>query len=176
MSKAVNAAIIDTFCKDLDGQESCVVVSWEGMNVAETVALRAKLRAQSFRMRVVKNTLAAVAFERAKFTGLGSRLGGQSAVIFGGEGAIGIAKLLVEEVKTNKKLKIRLGYCDGEVLDAAGVQVLSTVPGRKELMGMVLGGFFGPASDMARNLDGLFTEFHGLVEALETKKSAEGGS
>jgi len=175
MSKAVNSALVETLSKDLEGHESCIVVSCEGMTVAETVALRAKLRAQNYRMRVVKNTLASLTLERHKFSGLGARLAGPNALVFGGEGAIGIAKLLVEEARTNKKLKIRAGFCDGEVLDLAGVETLSKVPGRKELFGMVLGGLFGPAIDMARNLDGLFTEVHGLIEALENKKAAEGG-
>ena len=37
-----------------------------------------------------------------------------------------------------------------------------------------MGGFFGPVSNMAQNLDNLFTEMHGLLEALvESNGGAE---
>jgi large subunit ribosomal protein L10 len=169
MSKAVNASMIETLAKDLEGSDSCVLIGWEGMTVHETVALRSKLRAQNFRMRVVKNNLASITFDQVEMKGLGSRLAGPSAVVFGGEGAIAISKILVAETATNKKLKIRGGYSEGEVLDPAGIDALSKVPGRQELLSMTLAAMFGPASDMARSLDGLFSEVHGLIEAIEKK-------
>src|SRR5438874_1715091 len=81
-----------------------------------------KLRAQNFHMRVVKNTVASLAFEKGGMKGLGARLSGPSAVVFGGEGALAISKLVVAEARVNaKKLKIHGGYAEGEVLDAKGI-------------------------------------------------------
>jgi large subunit ribosomal protein L10 len=174
MAKAVNAALIDTLSRDLKDTDSCVLVGLSGLTVAETVSLRTKLRAQNFRMRVVKNTVASLAFDKGAMKGVGARLSGPSAVIFGGEGALAIAKLVVAEAKANaKKIKIHGGYADGEVLDAKGIDTLSKVPGKKELLGMVLAGMFGPVSDFSRSLEGLFTEISGLIEALEKKKAPE---
>jgi large subunit ribosomal protein L10 len=149
------------------------------MTVAETVALRTKLRAQNFRMRVVKNTVAQVAFDKGRMKGVGAKLSGPSAVIFGGEGAMAISKMIVTEVKANaKKLKIHGGFAEGEVLDAKGIDMLSKVPSRPELLSMTLSAFFGPVSEFSRSLEGLFTEMSGLIEALEKTKAPEasGGS
>jgi large subunit ribosomal protein L10 len=143
------------------------------MSVQETVALRTKLRAQNFRMRVVKNTVANLTFDKGAMKGLGKRLSGPTAVIFGGDGALAISRLVVAEVKTNKKLKIHGGFAEGEVLDAKGIDSLSKVPSRPELLAMILGAFFGPVSDFSRSLDGLLTEIHGLIEALEKTKAPE---
>lgn len=174
MAKAVNAALLDTLARDLKDSDSCVLVGLSGMTVAETVTLRSKLRAQNFRMRVVKNTVAVLAFEKGAMKGLGARLSGPSAVIFGGEGALAISKLIVAEANANaKKLKIHGGYAEGEVLDAKGVDALSKVPGRQELLGMILAGMFGPVSEFSRSLEGLFTEISGLIEALEKKKAPD---
>ena len=89
-------------------------------------------------MRVVKNTVASVAFDKGQMKGLGARLAGPSAVIFGGEGVLAISKLVAAEVQTNKKLKIHGGYADGEVLDAKGIDTLSKVPSKPELLSMTL--------------------------------------
>jgi large subunit ribosomal protein L10 len=170
MSKSVNAALIDGLSRDLEGVDSCVLIAQAGMSVAEVTELRAKLRSQTFRMRVVKNSLARRSFDRCGFKGLGDLLTGPSAVVFGGEGVIPIAKVLVEERrKAKEKLRILGGYCDGEVVDAAGVEALSKAPSRKELMAMTLAAMFGPVSEMARNLDGLLSEMQGLIEALAKK-------
>jgi large subunit ribosomal protein L10 len=176
MSKAVNAAMIDALASELNPHESCVLIGCEAFTVEESTGLRKKLREHSFRMRVVKNTLAAVAFEKAGKKGLGARLAGPSAVVFGGEGALAIAKVLVPELKTNKKLKIHGAYTEGEVLDSSGVEALSKAPGKKELLGMTLAGLSGPLSGMAQGFDGLLTEMHGLLEAYAKKQegSAEG--
>lgn len=175
MSKALNAAMVDGLAKELSQVDSCVIVGCRDLTVEEVSELRVTLRQQDFRMRVLKNTLASVAFDKSNMTGLGEVLDGPSAVVFGGEGAIPISKVLVEEVKKRgEKLVLHGAFNEGEVMDGNGVVALSKVPGRQELLGMVMGGFFGPVSEMARNMDGLFTEMHGLLEALADKKS-EGG-
>jgi len=173
MPRIVNTGLIGTLESDLKDCDSCVLVGFTGMTVAETVSLRAKLRAQNFRMRVVKNTVASVAFDKGRMKGLGARLSGPSAVIFGGESVIAISKLVTAEVQTNKKLKIHGGYADGEVLDAKGIDTLSKVPSKPELLSMTLSAFFGPVSELSRSMEGLFTEVSGLIEALEKTKPAE---
>ncbi len=177
MSKAINAALIDSLENELKNSDSCVLVGTVGMTVAEASAFRNKLRGHSFRMRVVKNALAAKAFDRHGCNGLGDRLMGMSAVVYGGEGAIAISKMLVAEKKTLKeKLVIHGGYSEGEVVDAAGVDALSRVPGRPELLSMTLGGLAGPISGMSRNLDGLLTEMHGLLTSLADQKEKAGSA
>ena len=173
MARAVNTGLVDTLSRDLKGCDSCVLIGFTGMTVLETVSLRTRLRAQNFRMRVVKNTVATVAFDKGAMKGLGARLSGPSAVVFGGEGALAISKLVVAEVRANKKLKVHGGFADGEVLDAAAVHTLSMVPSRPELLAMTLGAFFGPVSELSRGFEGLFTEMSGLVEALEKTKPPE---
>jgi large subunit ribosomal protein L10 len=173
MAKAVNAGLVDTLAKDLKDCESCVLIGFTGMTVLETVSLRSKLRAQNFRMRVVKNTVASVAFDKGRMKGLGARLSGPSAVVYGGEGALAISRLVVAEVAANKKLKIHGGYADGEVLDAKGIDTLSKVPSRHELLALCLTAFFGPVSELSRGFEGLFTEMSGLIEALEKTKQPE---
>jgi large subunit ribosomal protein L10 len=173
MAKAVNIGLVDTIAKDLKDCDSCVLIGFTGMSVLETVALRSRLRAQNFRMRVVKNTVANVAFEKGRMKGLGARLSGPSAVVYGGDGAVAISKLVVAEVRTNKKLKIHGGFADGEVLDAKGIDTLSKVPSRPELLAMTMGAFFAPVSELQRSFEGLFTEMSGLIEALEKTKQPE---
>jgi len=167
----MNAALIDGLHRELNAFDSCVIVGTAKMTVAEVSAFRKRLREQQVRMRVVKNTLATKAFERMDWNGLDKIMVGPAAVLFGSEGAIAISKVIVEEKKTAKdKLVVHGGFNEGEVLDSNGIDALSKVPGRQELLAMTLAAMFGSVSDMARNMDGLFSEMHGLIEALAEKK------
>jgi large subunit ribosomal protein L10 len=177
MSKLVNNAIVDGFAAEFTGMTSCVLVGTIGLNAQQTSALRSKLRGHNMRMRVVKNALAGVAFKRQNLGALADMFVGPSAVVWGGEGANQVAKVLLEEKKTLKeKLVVHGGWSEGEFLDPKGVEDLSKAPGRQELLGMLLGAIGGPVSGLSTNFEGLFTEMQGLFEALEKKKESEGAA
>ena len=158
--------------KDLD---SCVLIGPRGLSVKEVHGLRSRLREKAVKMRVVKNSLAKLALEQTELKGVSALLDGPSAVLYGGEGAIAISKLVVAEVrKAKNKILIHGGYSEGEILDAEGILVLSTTPSREEALSMVMSNFFGPVSDLSGAMNGLLQEVQGLIEALETKRT-EGG-
>lgn len=171
MSKMVNAALIDGLGRELDGNDSCLVVGSRGMTVKDMEQFRGALREKDYSVRWVKNALARVALARTEMKEVGRVFDGSSALILGEGGAIGSAKILVEEVKKYKdKLVVHGGYFEGEVLDAEGVNQLSKAPSREEALAMVLSGLFGPVSDLHQSMGGLLSEVHGLIEALEKEK------
>ncbi|MEE9393757.1 MAG: 50S ribosomal protein L10 [Planctomycetota bacterium] len=173
MSKAMKTAIVDQVTRELSGHDSAVVFSAGRLTVLESEELRTKLREAGMSCLFLRNRLAAIAFKNAGMDGLETVLDGPAAVAYGGEeGAIAIAKVLMKEAKTLKNLEMLGGILDGEILDAAGVEKISMLPGKKELQSMVLQGMFGPVSDFAASMDDLLTEVQGLIGALEDKGGA----
>ena len=175
MSHAVNRAYIKGLIREFKDVDSCVVIGPRRLTVAEVDGLRQRLREKEIRMRVVKNTLARLALEETPIAPAGELFDGPSAVLYGGDSAITISKAIVEEAKKAKdKIVIQGGYAEGELLDAAGIDALSKAPSREEALAMILASMFGPVSDLARAMDGLLTEVHGLIGALEEKRGEEG--
>lgn len=173
MSKIMKAAIVDHLAGEFESAESAIVVGAGGLTVEEAQNLRNLFREEEIRLVFVKNRLARVALERVGMGPLGDVLDGASAIAVGGEGAIAISKIVIEQKKAMKRLRVLGGIIDGEVIDEAGVKTLSTMPGKKDLQAMTLQAFFGPVSDFAKSMDDLLTEVHGLVEALHEKQSGE---
>jgi len=171
MSKVMKAAIVDFLAGELEDAGSAIVVGAGKLTVEEAQNLRNLFREEDIRFFFVKNRLAQVALDRVGMGDLGGVLDGPSAIAVGGEGAIAISKIVMEQKKTMKILRVLGGIMDGEVIDEDGVEVLSKTPGRKELQAMVMQGYFGPVSDFAKSMDDLLTEVHGLVEALHSKQS-----
>jgi large subunit ribosomal protein L10 len=171
----LNEAMVDGLAQELDGVDACVIIGTRGLTVSEVSELRNRLRAEDYRMRVVKNSLARISFERSAMPGIGTLVEGSSAICWGGDGALSLSKILVDEAKKRRdKLVIHGGYSEGELLDSAGIDALSKAPSRDELLSMTMAAFFGPVSDLAQSMDGLLTEMHGLVSALAEKQEGAG--
>ncbi len=171
MSKVMKAAIVDYLAGEFEDADSAIVVGAGKLTVEEAQNLRNLFREEDIRFVFVKNRLARVALDRVGMGDLGSVLNGPSAIAVGGEGAIAISKIVMEQKKTMKTLRVLGGIMDGTVIDEDGVKVLSNTPGRKELQAMAMQGFFGPVSDFAKSMDDLLTEVHGLVEAFHDKQA-----
>jgi large subunit ribosomal protein L10 len=171
MSKVMKAAIVDYLAGEFEDADSAIVVGAGKLTVEEAQNLRNLFREEDIRFVFVKNRLARVALDRVGMGDLGSVLDGPSAIAVGGEGAIAISKIVMEQKKTMKTLRVLGGIMDGTVIDEDGVKVLSNTPGRKELQAMAMQGFFGPVSDFAKSMDDLLTEVHGLVEAFHDKQA-----
>lgn len=174
MSKAMKDAIVKQITETLEGHESAVFVNPGRMTVHETEHLRSRFRSEGVGFLHMRNRLAFVALDKVGMPGVDSVVSGPAGIAFGGEGAIAISKIVMEEAKNIENLEVLGGFMDGEVLDKDGVVQLSKMPGKKELQAMVLQGFFGPVSDFATSMDNLLTEVHGLIDALAEKGGAEG--
>ncbi|MCS6765187.1 MAG: 50S ribosomal protein L10 [Candidatus Protistobacter heckmanni] len=137
------------------------VAEYRGIAVGEMTQLRAKARAQGVYMRVLKNTLARRAVQDTLFAGLADQMTGP-LIYSMSEDAVAAAKVLNDFAKTNDKLILKAGSYNGKVLDVNAVKALASVPGRNELISMLLGVMQAPVSGMAR-----------VLAAVAEKKQAE---
>jgi large subunit ribosomal protein L10 len=131
--------------------EGMVVVTFGGLDVAETEAIRGQIAEAGASMRMVRNRLARLALsEKGIDLGVES-LQGNVAIAWGdAEAAIGAAKVFAsKDVKEAKKVAFKAGLLDGEVLDAAEAASLADVPDRDTLNAQILGVISGPARGLA---------------------------
>jgi len=151
---------------------SVVVAGFSGFTVEATDKLRSELRKSGVSYEVVKNTLVKRAIAGTDKEGMGALLKGNSAIAFHSEDPALPAKLLKDFAKTNAALTLRGGWVAGDVLDAAGVEVLSKLPGKNELRAQLLSLFSAPASSFARLLQAKLDQANGGAEAT-SEASAE---
>ena len=142
--------IIDEIKEKLDGAQSAVVIDYMGITVAEADAMRKKLREANVDYTVYKNTLVKRAIEGTEFAGLAEVLEGPSAIAISKEDATAPARVLNEVIKEYKKMEFKAGVVEGKVYDMAGVQALSTIPSREELLSKLLGSIQSPIANFAR--------------------------
>jgi len=130
----------------------CLVVTHQtGLTVDEATQLRRQMRGAGARYRVTKNRLMKRALEGTPFAGLAPLFTGPTAIAFS-QDPVAAAKAAVEYANRNTKLTIIGGGLQGEVLDAAAVKALATLPSLDELRGRLIGLINAPATKLARLL------------------------
>jgi large subunit ribosomal protein L10 len=163
--------------KDRIGRaEIAIAASYQGTSVAEQVALRQAIHEVGGEMRVVKNTLLKIAATDAGLEQFAELADGPTAIVFGYDEPVAPARALVTYLREheNSTVEIRRAVVNGELVDAAYVNDLATVPPREELLARIAGGLVAKIRELMMLLDGTTREFAGLVEARAAQLESEG--
>jgi large subunit ribosomal protein L10 len=138
MNRTEKAEQVDRFSEQAAKAAFVVVAEFRGTKVADINQLRRELEKNGMGFRVMKNTLVRRAFGAVGYTGLDGSLKGMTGVVFSGPDGIASAKLLRDILKPLPTVQVRAGYFDGGVLKADAVKVVAELPGREELLAMLL--------------------------------------
>ena len=142
--------IVAEISEAIKDAQSVVLVDYRGLTVEQDTNLRKQLREAGVTYKVYKNTMMNFAFKGTDFEGLAPYLEGPSAVAISTTDATAPARILAKFAKDAKKLEIKAGVVEGNVYDAAGMQAISQIPSRDELISKLLGSLQSPITNFAR--------------------------
>jgi large subunit ribosomal protein L10 len=147
--------------------EIAISTAYQGISVADQVALRATLSDAGAQMRVVKNTLLRIAARDAGLDQFAALADGPTALVVGRDEPISAAKALFGYLRAhpNSPVKIRSAVVSGQLVDAAYVEDLATVPSREALLGRLAGNVIGQITQFLGLIQATSRDFVGLVEA-----------
>ena len=129
-----------------------VIVDYRGINVADDTALRKELREAGVKYTVVKNTMLRLAAREAGLD-IESVLEGTTALATSENDYVAAAKILCKYADAHENFNIKLGFMDGEVLDAAKVQELGNLPSKEELLTQLVYVLSAPMRGLAVSLN-----------------------
>jgi len=153
MSREKKTQIIDSLRETFSRCSIGVLTDYRGLSASEMTILRRKLRELGIEYRVVKNTLARFAAERASRADLVSSFQGPVAIAFGYGDIVEPAKTLADYIRASKSsLTIKGGFLSDRLLTSGEVSALSTLPSREILLAKVLGGMQSPIAALANCL------------------------
>ncbi|MEG3072558.1 MAG: 50S ribosomal protein L10 [Peptococcaceae bacterium] len=171
-SRAEKESIIQDMKERLADCQSAVLVDYRRLNVAEATRLRRRLREADCEFKIAKNTLVSLAAEQVGLEGLKPFLEGQMAIAFGAD-PVAPAKILSGFIRETKKMEIKAGVLEGEVIDVEGVKALAGLPSREELLARVLGGMQAPLYNFAGVLQGTIRSMVYTLEAIRKMRAEE---
>ena len=171
--KALKAESVADLTARLKASSTAVLADYRGMTVGQMRDLRSKLRDGGVEMVVVKNTLARRAAKAAGYEPLSSELVGPIAMIFAAEDVSAPARILNDYIRANRKMAIKAGLLEGQVIKADSVVELADLPSREILLSRLLGAMQAPLGNLASVLQAPLSKFARTLDAVRTQKETQ---
>lgn len=165
--KDKKARIIDDLQEDFSNSSIMILTDYRGLTNSEITDLRRKLQGSGVNYRVVKNTMARFAAERAGMNDLTDSFKGPVAIALGYDDITMPAKILTGYIdQTQGNLQIKGGFFDGRVITINDVKTLATLPTRDILLARVVGQIKSPISSLVGCLS---SPLRGLIGVLQAR-------
>ena len=148
-----------------------IFTDYRGLTVEQITTLRAQLREKNAEYHVIKNNFARLAFEKLSFPSVGDVLTGPTAVAFTGADSNEVAKVLVEFAKENP-VRLKGGLVDKAFYDAKQVEAFSRLPGKNQLISMLMSAMQAPLQNLVYALNGVPTKLVRTLQAVADQKAA----
>lgn len=170
MSKQVKEMIIDDYRDRFADVDGALVVDIRGIAANDNNEMRLGLLEKDIRVTIVRNTLAKKAFDGTSLEAIVPSLTGPSALAYGGESVVDVARALVDWAKKIKKLDLKGAVLDGTYFEGeAGVKRLSDFPTRDEAQAKVVQLVLSPAQNVLGAANGPGGTIVGIIKQIEEK-------
>src|SRR6185295_19186273 len=129
-----------------------VAAEYRGITVTQMTELRRNERRSGVYLRIVKNTLASRALDGTDFECMKPGLKGPLLLSFSREEPGAAARLVKDFAKANEKLVVKALAVGGQMLPAAELDRLASMPTRAQALSMLMGVLQAPVTKLVRTL------------------------
>lgn len=165
MNRKEKEQIISDFNKKIEGYKAVVLTHYRGLNVDQMNHLRKRLREEKVSYHVIKNTLMRLASKGTDLEKVGDYFEGPTAIAISYGDPILLAKVLLEFIKTQPSLKIKVGLIEGRVAPPEEVKALATMPSREVLLAQILGEIQTSGGQVMGAILSILQQMLGIIQA-----------
>jgi len=157
--------------KRLDRSGLTVLTDFTGLDVEEITELRARMKKVQGEYQVAKNTLIRLAVKETPAEGLADHLVGPNGLALAYDDVAALAKALNEFTKEKKKLTVKVGLLEGQVISAEEIKTLANLPGREVLLAQMLGALNAVPTKLVNVLAAVPRNLLGVLTAIKDQKA-----
>ncbi|MDR1898792.1 MAG: 50S ribosomal protein L10 [Treponema sp.] len=166
---------IDALKESFGGSSDFIFTDYRGLTVGQITLLRKQLRAKETEYKVVKNNFARIAFEQLSApAGVSDYLVGPTAVAIVPQDSNEVAKILFDFAREAPALRVKGALVGDTIYTDAQTAAFSKLPGKLELVSMLMSVMNGPVRNLAGALNDIPARLVRTVKAVADKR-AEGG-
>jgi large subunit ribosomal protein L10 len=157
----------------LSRSKDFIFTDYRGLTVEQITALRKQLRSKDVQYTVVKNNFARIAFEQLSAPPqVADYLVGPTAVAIAPRDSNEVAKILLNFTQEAPALQVKGALIGDSVYSAQETAAFSKLPGRLELISMLMSVLNGPARNLAGALNDIPARVVRSIKAVGDKKTA----
>ena len=171
VDRAQKEKLVDELGQIFESSGVVVVAHYAGLTVANMQDLRARASEAGGAVRVAKNRLAKIALEGKPCESIADYLSGMTVLTYS-EDPVAAAKVAEDFAKENNKFEILGGAMGGTALDRAGVEAVSKLPSREELIASIVAAIGAPASNVAGAIGAPASNIASILSTIEDKAAA----
>lgn len=127
--------------------EDFILTDYRGLSVEKITELRKRLRKTDSEYVVMKNNYIKVIGKDKGYPDFESVVKGPTAVAFAKKDISEVAKVLFEFSKESNIMKVKGGFVGKRVLNASEIEALSKLPGRNQLLAMLMSTMNAPVQN-----------------------------
>lgn len=175
MKKEDKNTLIADLAEKFKSANGIFLTDFTGINVQKMEKMRKKFRESKSEFRIVKNTLARIAMERAGYDkAFTKHLEGPTGIAFGFDDAVAPAKVIADFLKEKdyEKLKVKTCIIEKQEFPGAQIEAISKMPSKKDLLAQLMGLLNSPMQNLVMTLNAPMQNLVGVLEALKDKKAA----
>jgi large subunit ribosomal protein L10 len=171
MSKALKKLIVEELVADYRDRKNLVLVNFKGIDAQQTNVLKASLSEKNISARVVKNSLAAIAFKEVGISELGQMLAAPTVVATHDDDPVELAKALNKCSKEISGFDIVGGWVDGELMSVEDISTLASIPSREVVLTQIVFAIKAPMVQLANVFNATANNLCQVLHAIREKKS-----
>lgn len=172
MPTAAKATTVAEIRGKFEDAGSVILADYRGLTVKEMQELRAKLREAGCEAKVYKNTLTTLALRELDYPDMDEFLVGPTAFLFAGDDPVAPAKAVFDFMKVHKALEVKIGYFEGQLVEASRVKAIASLPSREQLIAMFMGVALNPVRGFMSMANAPASAFARTLQAVADQKSA----
>jgi large subunit ribosomal protein L10 len=159
--------------KDVLGlSKDFIFTDYRGLTVEQITTLRKQLRAKGVHYKVIKNNFARIAFEQLSAPSqVADYMVGPTAVAIAPRDSNEVAKILLSFAQETPALRVKGALIGDSVYNAQETEAFSKLPGRLELISMLMSVLNAPARNLVGALNDIPARLVRTVKAVGDKKA-----
>ncbi|MBL4702589.1 MAG: 50S ribosomal protein L10 [Phycisphaeraceae bacterium] len=169
MSKPIKNLMINAYRDSFGDLDGAVTIDIRGIESNKNNQLRKNLAEQGIRISVIRNSLMVNAMKDSALGQISEILDGPTAMCYGGNSVVEVARALIKEAKNVGKLEFRGAIMEGVVFGPNEIEKLSKYPTREEAQSQIIQVVLSAGSNVAGALVGAGNTIAGILATMEEK-------
>ncbi len=172
-TRKINAAkkeAVENIKNFIGESQNIIFTDFRGLDVAKITDLRQQLKEQESDYKVIKNNYTKIALEELGLPDVSDFLVGPTALALIRKDAGPVAKSLLGFTRDTSAV-VKGGIIGGKLAHLADIEALSRLPGREQLLAMLLSTMNAPVQNLAYALNGVALKLVWALKAVADQKS-----